>query len=74
MDDFIAYLDTSEVRPGKLEVLKTAVVELAVFVEFYQDRRGCQIATDRKQQEGVPAAGSIRYCQLAGRLPGYFGT
>ncbi|UVJ39939.1 hypothetical protein [Arthrobacter sp. CJ23] len=34
MDDFIAYLDTSEVRPGKLEALKAAMAELSAFVEL----------------------------------------
>lgn len=38
MDDFVAYLDTSEVRPGKLEVLKTAMAELAAFVEQNEPR------------------------------------
>jgi hypothetical protein len=38
MDDFIAYLDTSEVRPGKLEELKAAMAELAAFVELNEPR------------------------------------
>lgn len=38
MDDFVAYLDTSEVRPGKLEELKTAMAELATFVEQNEPR------------------------------------
>ena len=38
MDDFVAYLDTSEVRPGKLEELKTAMTELATFVEQNEPR------------------------------------
>jgi hypothetical protein len=38
MSDFIAYLDTSEVRPGRLEELKTAVAELAAFVELNEPR------------------------------------
>ena len=38
MGDFIAYLDTSEVRPGKLEELKTAMAELARFVELNEPR------------------------------------
>lgn len=33
MADFVAYLDTSEVRPGKLGELKEAMAELAAFVE-----------------------------------------
>lgn len=33
MDNFIAYLDTSEVRPGKLDELKEAMAGLAAFVE-----------------------------------------
>ena len=33
MADFIAYLDTSEVRPGKLEELREAMAGLAAFVE-----------------------------------------
>jgi hypothetical protein len=38
MDDFIAYLDTSEVQAGKLEELKAAMAELAVFVELNEPR------------------------------------
>ncbi|MEN8585185.1 hypothetical protein ABFP37_21060 [Burkholderia sp. RS01] len=38
MSDFIAYLDTSDVRPGRLEELKTAVAELAAFVELNEPR------------------------------------
>jgi hypothetical protein len=38
MDDFIAYLDTSEVRSGKLEELKAAMAELAAFVELNEPR------------------------------------
>ena len=38
MDDFVAYLDTSEVRSGKLEELKTAMAELAAFVEQNEPR------------------------------------
>ena len=38
MDDFIAYLDTSEVRAGKLEELKSAMAELATFVEVNEPR------------------------------------
>ncbi|MET1063625.1 MAG: hypothetical protein ABWX85_01495 [Arthrobacter sp.] len=38
MGDFIAYLDTSEVRPGKLEELKAAMSELAQFVELNEPR------------------------------------
>ena len=38
MDDFVAYLDTSEVRPGKLEELKTVMAELATFVEQNEPR------------------------------------
>lgn len=34
MDDFIVYLDTSEVRPGRLEELKAAMAELSAFVEL----------------------------------------
>ena len=33
MGNFVAYLDTSEVRPGKLEELKEAMAGLAAFVE-----------------------------------------
>ena len=38
MDDFIAYLDTSEVQAGKLEELKAATAELAAFVELNEPR------------------------------------
>jgi hypothetical protein len=38
MDDFVAYLDTSEVRPGKLGELKRAMAELAAFVERNEPR------------------------------------
>jgi hypothetical protein len=38
MGDFIAYLDTSEVRAGKLEELKAAMAELAAFVEQNEPR------------------------------------
>jgi hypothetical protein len=38
MGDFIAYLDTSEVRDGKLEDLKHAMAELAEFVELNEPR------------------------------------
>jgi hypothetical protein len=38
MDDFIAYLDTSEVQAGKLEELKAAMAELAAFVELNEPR------------------------------------
>ncbi|MFE4541542.1 hypothetical protein [Arthrobacter sp. NPDC056727] len=38
MDDFIAYLDTSEVQAGKLEELKTAMAELAEFVKLNEPR------------------------------------
>lgn len=38
MGDFIAYLDTSEVRPGKLEELKAAMAELAEFVQLNEPR------------------------------------
>jgi hypothetical protein len=41
MDDFGAYLDTSEVRAGKLEELKTAMAELAAFVEQNEPRIIC---------------------------------
>lgn len=34
MDEFIAYLDTSEVRPGRLEELKATMAELSSFVEM----------------------------------------
>lgn len=38
MGDFIAYLDTSEVRAGKLDELKVAMEELAEFVELNEPR------------------------------------
>ncbi|GAB16239.1 hypothetical protein ARGLB_113_00960 [Arthrobacter globiformis NBRC 12137] len=38
MDDFIAYLDTSEVQAGKLEELKVAMADLAAFVELNEPR------------------------------------
>lgn len=38
MGNFIAYLDTSEVRPGKLGELKEAMAELAAFVEQNEPR------------------------------------
>ncbi|MCA4134182.1 hypothetical protein [Arthrobacter sp. M4] len=38
MGDFIAYLDTSEVLPGRLEELKTAMAKLAEFVEENEPR------------------------------------
>ena len=38
MGEFIAYLDTSEVRAGKLEELKAAMAELAAFVEQNEPR------------------------------------
>ncbi len=38
MGDFIAYLDTSEVLPGKLEELKPAMAALARFVEENEPR------------------------------------
>ena len=38
VDDFIAYLDTSQVRPGKLDELKAAMAELAAFVDFNEPR------------------------------------
>lgn len=38
MGDFIAYLDRSEVRPGKLGELKAAMAELAEFVELNEPR------------------------------------
>ena len=40
MGDFIAYLDTSEVLPGKLEELKSAMADLAEFVEESEPRIG----------------------------------
>ncbi|MBT2551689.1 hypothetical protein [Arthrobacter sp. ISL-5] len=38
MGDFIAYLDTSEVRAGKLGELKAAMAELAAFVAQNEPR------------------------------------
>jgi hypothetical protein len=38
MGEFIAYLDTSEVLPGKLAELKAAMAELAGFVEDNEPR------------------------------------
>ena len=38
MNDFLVYLDTSEVRPGKLGELKAAMEELAGFVEAHEPR------------------------------------
>lgn len=38
MDDFIAYLDTSQVKAGKLGELKAAMTELASFVELNEPR------------------------------------
>jgi hypothetical protein len=38
MDEFAAYLDTSEVRSGKLEELKTAMADLTTFVEQNEPR------------------------------------
>lgn len=38
MGDSIAYLDTSDVRAGKLEELKAAMAELAAFVEQNEPR------------------------------------
>ncbi len=38
MGDSIAYLDTSDVRAGKLEELKVAMAELAAFVEQNEPR------------------------------------
>jgi hypothetical protein len=38
MDDFIAYLDTSQVKDGKLEELKAAMADLASFVELNEPR------------------------------------
>jgi quinol monooxygenase YgiN len=38
MSEFVVYLDTSEVRPGKLGELKAAMQELAVFVEANEPR------------------------------------
>ncbi|KRE70365.1 hypothetical protein ASG77_15990 [Arthrobacter sp. Soil762] len=38
MDDFIAYLDTSQVQPGKLEELKAAMADLAAFVDLNEPR------------------------------------
>lgn len=38
MADFVVYLDTSDVRPGKLAELKVAMAELAHFVEVNEPR------------------------------------
>jgi hypothetical protein len=38
VDDFIAYLDTSQIQPGKLEELKAAMAELTAFVESNEPR------------------------------------
>ncbi|BCW65773.1 hypothetical protein NicSoilB4_05360 [Arthrobacter sp. NicSoilB4] len=38
MTDFVVYLDTSEVRPGKLGELKVAMADLASFVEANEPR------------------------------------
>jgi hypothetical protein len=38
MGDFVVYLDTSEVLPGKLGELKAAMAELAAFVEANEPR------------------------------------
>jgi hypothetical protein len=38
MSEFVVYLDTSEVRPGKLGELKAAMQELADFVEANEPR------------------------------------
>lgn len=38
MSDFVVYLDTSEVRPGKLGELKPAMQDLARFVEVNEPR------------------------------------
>ena len=38
MGDFIVYLDTSEVRPGRLAELKEAMAELAAYVEANEPR------------------------------------
>ncbi|WP_235564692.1 hypothetical protein [Arthrobacter sp. Soil762] len=38
VDDFIAYLDTSQVQPGKLEELKAAMADLAAFVDLNEPR------------------------------------
>lgn len=38
MSDFVVYLDTSDVRPGKLGELKAAMKELARFVEANEPR------------------------------------
>lgn len=38
MSDFVVYLDTSEVRPGRLGELKAAMEELAHFVEANEPR------------------------------------
>ncbi|MBT2596142.1 hypothetical protein [Arthrobacter sp. ISL-72] len=38
MSDFVVYLDTSDVRPGRLGELKAAMTELARFVEANEPR------------------------------------
>lgn len=38
MSDFVVYLDTSDVRPGKLNELKAAMEELVSFVEANEPR------------------------------------
>jgi hypothetical protein len=38
MSDFVVYLDTSDVRPGKLAELKAAMEDLAHFVEANEPR------------------------------------
>jgi len=38
MSDFVVYLDTSDVRPGRLGELKAAMEELAHFVEANEPR------------------------------------
>jgi hypothetical protein len=38
MSEFVVYLDTSDVRPGKLAELKTAMAELARFVDANEPR------------------------------------
>ncbi|MEK0154658.1 hypothetical protein [Arthrobacter oryzae] len=38
MSNFVVYLDTSDVRPGKLAELKVAMAELAHFVEANEPR------------------------------------
>ncbi|MET4589695.1 hypothetical protein [Arthrobacter sp. 754] len=38
MSEFVVYLDTSDVRPGKLAELKAAMAELASFVDANEPR------------------------------------